>query len=62
LDWRVLTPARAVDLLIHLRDKRSRRRGAGQHPSLATVDGERATARLSTATINRVLAAVSSFY
>ena len=62
LDWRALTPARAVDLLIHLRDKQSRRRGAGQHPSLATMDGERATARLSTPTINRVLAAVSSFY
>lgn len=62
LDWRALTPARAVDLLIHLRDKRSGRRGAGQHPSLATMDGERATARLSTATINRALAAVSSFY
>jgi integrase len=62
LDWRALTPARAVDLLIHLRDKQSRRRGAGQHPTLATMDGERATARLSTRTINRVLAAVSSFY
>lgn len=62
LDWRALTPARAVDLLIHLRSKRSRRRGAPQHPSLAAVDGERAVPRLSTATINRVLAAVSSFY
>ena len=62
LDWRALTPARAVDLLIHLRNKRSRRRGAAQHPSLVAVDGERAVPRLSTATVNRVLAAVSSFY
>ncbi|MFA4952341.1 MULTISPECIES: tyrosine-type recombinase/integrase [Brevundimonas] len=62
LEWRALTPARAVDLLIHLRSKRSRRRGAAQHPSLVSVDGERAVPRLSTATINRVLAAVSSFY
>lgn len=60
-DWRALTPARAVDLLIYLRGKPSRRRGAAQHPSVAAVDGECA-ARLSTATINRVLAAVSSFY
>ena len=56
-----LTPALAVDLLIHLRGKRSRRRGAAQFPSLATVDGERVP-RLSGATVNRVLAAVSSFY
>ncbi|HBQ49687.1 MAG TPA: hypothetical protein DD728_12565, partial [Hyphomonas atlantica] len=27
LDWTTLTPARAVDLLIHLRQKPSRRRG-----------------------------------
>lgn len=61
LGWSDLTPALAVDLLIDLRSKRSRRRGAAQYPSLATVNGERG-ARLSTATINRVLAAVSSFY
>ena len=61
LDWRALTPALAIDLLIHLRGKRSRRRGAAQYPSLTTVDGE-PVARLSGATVNRVLAAVSSFY
>jgi len=61
LEWPSLTPALAVDLLLHLRSKRSHRRGAAQYPSLATVNGERG-ARLSTATINRVLAAVSSFY
>jgi len=44
LDWRALTPARAVDLLIHLRNKRSRGRGPGHRPSLATIDGERAIA------------------
>lgn len=62
LDWRALTPARAVDLLIHLRNKRSRGCRLGYRPSLATVEGERAIARLSAATINRTLAAVSSFY
>jgi integrase/recombinase XerD len=62
LDWRALTPARAVDLLIHLRSKRSHKRGPGNHPSLATIEGERAAPRLSAATINRTLAAVSSFY
>lgn len=62
MDWRTLTPARAVDLLIHLRSKQSRRRGAAQYPLLAAVGGEHAIARLSPATINRVLAAVSSFY
>jgi integrase/recombinase XerD len=62
LDWRALTPARAVDLLIHLRNKRSRRSRPGHHPSLATIEGERAVPRLSAATINRTLAAVSSFY
>ena len=62
LDWRALTPARAVDLLVYLRSKRSRRRGSGHHPSLVTIEGERAVPRLSAATINRTLAAVSSFY
>jgi integrase/recombinase XerD len=62
LDWRALTPARAIDLLIHLRSKRSRRRGPGYRPSLATIEGERVIAGLSAATINRTLAAVSSFY
>ena len=62
LDWRALTPARAVDLLIHLRNKRSLGRGTGHRPSLATIEGERAIARLSARTINRTLAAVSSFY
>jgi integrase/recombinase XerD len=61
LDWQMLTPALAVDLLIHLRNKRSRRRGTAQYPVLATVDGEYVP-RLSGATVNRVLAAVSSFY
>lgn len=62
LDWAALTPAGAVDLLIHLRQKPSHRRGFSRRPSSATVDGEPASARLSVSTINRVLAAVSSFY
>jgi integrase/recombinase XerD len=62
LDWFELTPTRAVDLLIHLHEKQSHRRGSAQYPSLAAVDGKSVVARLSGATINRVLAAVSSFY
>lgn len=62
LDWTTLTPARAVDLLIHLRQKPSRRRGLARRPSPTTVDGEPASARLSVSTINRILAAVSSFF
>ena len=62
LDWFGLTPTRGVDLLIHLREKQSYRRGSAQHPSLATMDGKPVVARLSGATINRVLSAVSSFY
>jgi integrase/recombinase XerD len=61
LDWFELTPTRAVDLLIHLHEKQSHRRGSAQYPSLAAVDGKSVVARLSGATINRVLAAVSSF-
>ena len=62
LDWFELTPTRAVDLLIHRREKQSCRRGSAQHPSLATMDGKPVVARLSGATIIRVLSAVSSFY
>lgn len=35
LDWRALTPARAVDLLIHLRNKGSRRPTRTRAPSVA---------------------------
>src|SRR6266446_2509887 len=62
LDWHALTPASAIDLLIHLWEKPSHRRGAGHQPSLATVNGRPAAVRLSSATVNRVLSAVSSFY
>jgi Phage integrase, N-terminal SAM-like domain len=53
LDWRAFTQAHAVDLVVYLREKRSYRRGAAQHPSIATVDGELTAARLNIATINR---------
>ena len=62
LDWRRLTPERAVDLLIYLRGIPSRRRGEHLHPMLAVTDGRVAKPGLSVATINRMLATVSSFY
>ena len=60
--WREMTPAHAVDLLLHLRSVHSQRRGAPRHPTLAARDGEPAEGRLSPASVNRALSAVSSFY
>ena len=62
LAWQHLTPERAIDLLVHLSNAPSRRRGRPRGPSLAVIDGSVAEPGLSPATINRVLAAVSSFY
>src|SRR3954467_2275353 len=63
LDWGQLTPERAVDLLIHLRATPARRRGQPRTPVLATSEGAPAgLGGLSATTINRALAAVSSFY
>ena len=63
LDWDALTPERAVDLLAHLRATRARRLGQPRAPVLATRDGTFAgLPGLSPATVNRALAAVSSFY
>ena len=47
---------------MHLQAVRSCRRGRPRAPSLAAAGGKIADARLSPATINRILAAVSSFY
>jgi integrase/recombinase XerD len=55
LDWTTLTPVRAIALLIHLRtipSRAKRTRGSG-------IDAER---RLSPASVNRALAAISAFY
>jgi len=63
LGWEELTPARAVDLLLHLRTTPARRRGQPRMPVLATNEGTHTgPSGLSAATINRALAAVSSFY
>ncbi len=63
LGWDALTPERAMDLLAYLRAGPTRRRGPPRMPALATCDGEPADAPgLSPATVNRALAAVSSFY
>ncbi len=58
-----LTPERAVDLLAHLRTTPARRHRHSHRPVLATQDGAPACLpSLSPATVNRALAAVSSFY
>jgi integrase/recombinase XerD len=63
LDWDALTPERALDLLAHLRATPARRRGQPRAPVLATRDGTpTGPPVLSPATVNRALAAVSSFY
>ena len=63
LGWGQLTPERAVDLLIHLRATPARRRGQPRTPVLATSEGATAgLPGLSATTVNRALAAVSSFY
>jgi integrase/recombinase XerD len=63
LAWDELTPERAVDLLAHLRATPARRRGRPRTPVLASSEGALAgPPGLSPATVNRALAAVSSFY
>ena len=63
LRWEALTPERAVDLLLHLRTTPARRRGQPRTPVLATDEGTpTGPSGLSAATVNRALAAVSSFY
>jgi len=60
--WREMTPALAADFLLHLRSVHSRRRGEPRHLALADGKGVAAEPRLSAASVNRALAAVSSFY
>jgi site-specific recombinase XerD len=55
------TPARSLKLLEHLRQFQSQGHTRNLGPTLAT-DGGRIVKRLSPATTNRILAAVSSFY
>ncbi len=62
VEWREMTPAYAADFLLHLRNVHSRRRGQPRHLALAATNGAAAEPRLSPASVNRALAAVSSFY
>lgn len=62
LSWDQLTPQRSPELLVYLRALPSTRRGGAARPVLATSGGEPETRRLSPATVNRALAAVSAFY
>lgn len=62
VEWREMTPALAADFLLHLRSVPSRRRGQPRHLALAAANGAAAEPRLSPASVNRALAAVSSFY
>ncbi len=63
LHWDELTSERAVHLLIHLRAMPAKRIGQPQNPVLTTCNGTTTgVSGLSPATINRALAAVSSFY
>jgi integrase len=56
------TPARSLDLLEYLRHLRSRRPAQRLDLVLWTTEAGHATTRLSSTTINRSFAAVSSFY
>jgi integrase len=60
-DYADFTPARSLKLLEYLRQFQSRGHTRSLRPVLATNGGQ-TVRRLSPATINRVLAAVSSFY
>jgi integrase len=56
------TPARSLDFLEYLREIPARGAARRLTPVLTTTDGEGATTRLAASTVNRILAAVSSFY
>lgn len=62
VEWCEMTPAGAADLLLHLRSVCSRKRGQPRHLALTATNGAAAEPRLSPASVNRALAAVSSFY
>jgi site-specific recombinase XerD len=60
--WDSLSAGTAVEFLAHLRSARSKRKGRSGTPRLVTKLGAPVPTRLSAATINRVMVAVSSFY
>jgi integrase len=63
LSWDQLAPQRAPEFLSYLRSVPSKRRGDASGPVLVAADGELVERpKLSAATVNRALAAVSAFY
>src|SRR6266487_4486748 len=62
LTYLEFTPMHALDLLAYLRAIPSRRQGSRLSIVLCTTEAGRSTTHLSAASINRILAAVSSFY
>ena len=62
LTYLEFTPTHALDLLAYLRAIPSRRQGSRLSIVLCTTEAGQSTTHLSAASINRILAAVSSFY
>jgi site-specific recombinase XerD len=60
--WQSLSAGQAVELLIYLRSTASKRKGSGNSIRLASDRGMCIPERLSPASVNRILVAVSSFY
>jgi integrase/recombinase XerD len=62
LGWEHLSAEQALDFLVHLRVLPSKRRGSSRCITLVADRGSQTSRGLSASTINRMLAAVSSFY
>ncbi|MFG1709657.1 site-specific integrase [Nonomuraea sp. M3C6] len=62
LTWQEFAPPQALALLEHLRSVPSRRPRQRMSLTVATVDAEGPGTKLAPATVNRILAPVSSFY
>jgi integrase/recombinase XerD len=62
IDWTRFSTECSVDFLLYLRSVPSRRKHRDSPTRLTTEDGVAVPARLSAATINRMLVAVSAFY
>lgn len=56
------TPRRTLDLLQYLREVPSRRKARKLSPEISDSSARRSATRLAPATVNRILAAVSTFY
>lgn len=62
LDWKDFSADRSVDFLLYLRSVPSQRKHRERTIRLVTEDGGAVPARLSAATINRMLVTVSAFF